>query len=965
MHFTQEDYIKIENWLHRNSVKDTEFQEALPFTGKEIVTVVQDGHNRKVNIQEFINQLYKHGVEDFLNVTNTYKANNITLKEAIRLIPAEARKEGQVITFLNTDGNWEIYQFIGKLNQWNNPTLWNNPFDWEKLIVDSILPDEEDLTKSAPDAKGNSYLSLKDRKYEPDKYSGLGRKILRRRVVEIEDPIYGTQEKNLLLQADFAEDNTVYVVRHDFTLNGQDITLPDNSYIEYEGGSISDGNIIDRAGGLNRIILKKNIVNGKNILIQSMINKENTIYEIRYDFDLNENVAIIPNECILYFNGGKLINGNIVFNNTRIISDAPCFDNIKFSGIISQTIKASWFTKFSEFINLANLSKKGLVDSEWKITNNVPYILNGTDLDLGGNVITHGELSTDALFALANDSRIHNGEINGIYKDTTMSTLLLGVESKKNMNFIKSNNVIIENITLRHNNSTWQPNSQMDSSIYIEGSGYANVRLCSVDIISARCGVLFHFSQNITGGVLRWLTDVICHDIYVSYSEYGFKVDNDAEWLQFSGCVFDGIKLVAFSDASEFNYRDKDSIGFLMTAGPNIFTNITHFNDVGIDHRLWQPTIMHFDALSKQNIVENVLAEGYYIEDYRESGIMNLTNNVVYTTFGGIRTSLDAPTHNKALNRPIDFEITERAKAIHINESGTREAWTFASYILPESNSTLYERGSDENGDFIDVSLAEGNTNKLILVRSNAIKLDAFGEKGFAKVLFKLGDNSWLPTSSLTFDSVTTILHAVLNDGRDVIVKGGRTALYDEKKYLFSAFQSWDFNDTINTESGVVGKYEVAYLYYQIGFVLGETRKIRIYRDSIILSKAPIFSNKDVEYVVGSVRKIDEENYSLIDWDNKPYVPSKYESYCDTYFPNAVANLCHKNSNIIYESYGSEVKAYYLVGRGKVPIVTNTTEELSIIYNGIIEPIGMRGSYIAFISSSLKKYTNGKWTEIS
>lgn len=320
MYFTQEDYKKIENWLHRNSVKDTEFQEALPFTGKEIVTVVQDGHNRKVNIQEFINQLYKHGVEDFLNVTNTYKANNITLKEAIRLIPAEARKEGQVITFLNTDGNWEIYQFIGKLNQWNNPTLWNNPFDWEKLIVDSILPDEEDLTKSAPDAKGNSYLALKDRKYEPDKYSGLGRKILRRRVVEIEDPIYGTQDKNLLLQADFDEENTVYVVRYDFTLNGQDITLPDNSYIEYEGGSTSDGNIIDRAGGLNRVVLKKNIVNSKNILTQEMVSKSNTIYEIRYDFDLNDKEITIPEGCVLDFQGGSLSNGEIVGNNTAIQS---------------------------------------------------------------------------------------------------------------------------------------------------------------------------------------------------------------------------------------------------------------------------------------------------------------------------------------------------------------------------------------------------------------------------------------------------------------------------------------------------------------------------------------------------------------------------------------------------------------------------------------------------------------------
>ena len=345
MYFTQEDYKKIENWLHRNSVKDTEFQEALPFTGKEIVTVVQDGHNRKVNIQEFINQLYKHGVEDFLNVTNTYRANNITLKEAIRLIPAEARKEGQVITFLNTDGNWEIYQFIGKLNQWNNPTLWNNPFDWEKLVVDSILPDEEDLTKSASDAKGNAYLSLKNRKYEPDKYSGLGRKILRRRVVEIEDPIYGTQEKNLLLQADFAEDNTVYVVRYDFTLNGQDITLPDNSYIEYEGGSISDGNIIDRAGGLNRVVLKKNIINGKNILTQDMVSIPNTIYEIRYDFTLGENITV-PDNCILEFDGGTLSNGTIIGTNTVInTSSFYIFKDIIISGTFKNSeCYISWFS---------------------------------------------------------------------------------------------------------------------------------------------------------------------------------------------------------------------------------------------------------------------------------------------------------------------------------------------------------------------------------------------------------------------------------------------------------------------------------------------------------------------------------------------------------------------------------------------------------------------------------------------
>ena len=241
MYFTQEDYKKIENWLQRNSVKDSEFQEALPLNGKEVVTVIQDGHNRKVNIKDLVKQLLNLGVEDFINVTGSYNAPNISLKEAIKLIPDKAKQEGQVITFLNTDGNWEIYQFIGKLNQWNNPTLWNNPFDWEKFVVDSILPDEEDLTKSTPDANGNAYLSLKDRKYEPDKYSGLGRKILRRRVVEIEDPVYGTQEKNLLLQSDFNEENTIYEIRYDFDLNGAEITIPANCTLIFTGGRIANG----------------------------------------------------------------------------------------------------------------------------------------------------------------------------------------------------------------------------------------------------------------------------------------------------------------------------------------------------------------------------------------------------------------------------------------------------------------------------------------------------------------------------------------------------------------------------------------------------------------------------------------------------------------------------------------------------------------------------------------------------
>lgn len=85
------------------------------------------------------------------------------------------------------------------------------------------------------------------------------------------------------------------------------------------------------------VILRKNLrlVNGviKNILTQNMINQPNTIYEIRYDFDLNDETIKINDNCILKFNGGKLKNGTIKGNSTQIdATPSLIFNNVSFSG---------------------------------------------------------------------------------------------------------------------------------------------------------------------------------------------------------------------------------------------------------------------------------------------------------------------------------------------------------------------------------------------------------------------------------------------------------------------------------------------------------------------------------------------------------------------------------------------------------------------------------------------------------
>nr|DAR01886.1 MAG TPA: Pectate lyase [Crassvirales sp.] len=263
MFFTQEDYRKIEKWLLSNSRKDTDFVgAATPLKGNETLAFVQDGKNVNVRLKDLIEQIFLLGVSDFLNVSDKYGESIISLTQAIQLIPFRSRKIGQVITFLNEEGHWKLYQFQGKsLNQWNNSTLW---IDLLAKISGIPIIDSEDIITKVDDAKQVS-LYLADKQYNEADYSGLGRVYLRKNIQTLTDP------------------NT----------------------------------------GETRLI---------NYLTQTMVGKENVIYHIQYDYNLNGQTIIIPEGCVLKFEGGSLKNGNIQFNKTTFIN--PKFSDVRFTGSV-------------------------------------------------------------------------------------------------------------------------------------------------------------------------------------------------------------------------------------------------------------------------------------------------------------------------------------------------------------------------------------------------------------------------------------------------------------------------------------------------------------------------------------------------------------------------------------------------------------------------------------------------------
>ena len=96
------------------------------------------------------------------------------------------------------------------------------------------------------------------------------------------------------------------------------------------------------AGMVEDGTLKAGAVLRKNKTFAEQVVDENTIYEIRYPFDLGGNSVTIPSGCVLKFNGGRISNGTLVGQNTAIEYNAPIFTGISISGTWNVPEIHSW-----------------------------------------------------------------------------------------------------------------------------------------------------------------------------------------------------------------------------------------------------------------------------------------------------------------------------------------------------------------------------------------------------------------------------------------------------------------------------------------------------------------------------------------------------------------------------------------------------------------------------------------------
>lgn len=218
--------------------------------------------------------------------------NKYTLEGAIVQVPEDIRMVGLKVSFLNNSGLVETWEFAGG--------VFENIENW-KSNEDKLTDIRDEAIDKIKDAESDAISNFSSQRVTPDMLSESTKQFI--------NASGGGTINNL------ADDEDLVSVDKGESLSV--LKFADRAYNP------------DRFSGKGYKILRRNIIDGKNILTQDMINQSYTIYVVQYDFDLNGAQITIPKNCILKFDGGSLSNGKLTsIGYVRCInSDTPDYSN--------------------------------------------------------------------------------------------------------------------------------------------------------------------------------------------------------------------------------------------------------------------------------------------------------------------------------------------------------------------------------------------------------------------------------------------------------------------------------------------------------------------------------------------------------------------------------------------------------------------------------------------------------------
>ena len=233
---------------------------------------------------------------------------------------------------------------------------------------------------------------------------------------------------------------------------------------------LEKGNYNNSTSGLERKYIQKNNIRGVNTLTRDMLNEENTIYIIQYDYTLQEDIKI-PDGCVLKFEGGSIRGPHtLIGSNTVISSDLiKIIDSgTKLKGSWNiYALYPEWFGAKGDAVTDDTKAMKALNDAMLNIhvkavLSNKTYLVTGTEV-----------------FGDVKDMQYKNMYFEG-------NSTLFWIPKKKSDVLFKLNNYVrhfeIDGISVSIKNNTGENEAGIVFSINSTGSGndgnrYSNLRV--------------------------------------------------------------------------------------------------------------------------------------------------------------------------------------------------------------------------------------------------------------------------------------------------------------------------------------------------------------------------------------------------------------------------------------------------------------------------------------------------------
>ena len=371
-------------------------------------------------------------------------------------------------------------------------------------------------------------------------------------------------------------------------------------------------------------ILRKNIIDGKNILTQDMINETNTVYEIRYDFDLGGEEIKVLDGCLLRFNGGSLNNGLVEGTYTKITADVYyIFRDVE--------LKGNWlFDKiYPEWLG-------GKGDGVLDNTNILQNCINLIDTNYGGKILlSQGVYICNSITLKVKTSIEGLGKGVSIIKkisEDTNSIINIPTESFglniKHLTIVGNN--ISDGININRPNVNGEHREYMDKQINSED--------------------ISDFPAYFNGTI---------DDVKVSNCMYAIYLKNKTFNLYINNCLFSDSVYGVYLNLTDSTFvnsyvANNKKNGLILSCSNCKIANIkVIFNNLKLNKD--DDTLYAVQILGTRNCILNIETQDNYCGGFYVSGTANLIANCISNTDGYGLNKL----YDESVN-PIGFYIANK-----------------------------------------------------------------------------------------------------------------------------------------------------------------------------------------------------------------------------------------------------------------------------------------------------------------